>query len=65
MAKQLRNGFDISVILIAWMIWKERNARVFNNKRLTAVALLENIHSEQQLWRRAAFFRAPGSNGSE
>jgi hypothetical protein len=31
--KKDRRGFDALVMLTAWMLWKQRNARVFNNVR--------------------------------
>jgi hypothetical protein len=29
-------GFDTLVVLISWLIWKQRNDRVFNNSMLHA-----------------------------
>jgi hypothetical protein len=33
-------GLKSAVILIGWELWKERNARVFNNKASTSLALM-------------------------
>ena len=37
-------------MLISWTIWKERNARVFNNKSAPPTVLLDIIKSEARLW---------------
>jgi hypothetical protein len=33
-AKEVRKGLNSLIILVAWDIWKHRNARVFEKKRL-------------------------------
>jgi hypothetical protein len=40
-------------MLVCWTIWKERNARVFNNKSAPPPILFEIIKSEARLWVRA------------
>lgn len=30
-SKHVRRGFDSLFFLVSWMLWKERNARTFNN----------------------------------
>ena len=37
-------------MLVSWTIWKERNARVFNNKSAPPTILLDIIMSEARLW---------------
>ena len=37
-------------MLVSWTIWKERNARVFNNKSAPPTVLLDIIKSEARLW---------------
>jgi hypothetical protein len=37
------------IMLVTWTIWKERNARVFNNKAPTTI-LLAVIKREVKLW---------------
>lgn len=39
-------------MLLTWEIWKERNARIFDNKELPAQALLGNIKIEANTWMR-------------
>ncbi|XP_071679762.1 uncharacterized protein [Lolium perenne] len=50
-----RNSFDTLVILIAWQIWKQRNARVFGNTNLqfSTAQMLIHIKEEFGLWRLA------------
>jgi hypothetical protein len=43
-------GLYSTIILITWEIWKERNARVFNNKSSMASALLQRIKDESENW---------------
>jgi hypothetical protein len=50
--KELCKGFDSFVFLVSWLLWKERNARVFNATSLptaTLVALISDICREQIL----------------
>ena len=37
-------------MLVCWMIWKERNARVFNNKSAPPPILFGIIKNEARLW---------------
>ena len=37
-------------MLVTWTIWKERNARVFNNKSTPPPTLFEAINGEARLW---------------
>lgn len=63
--KALRKGFDSLVILVAWRIWKERNARVFDNRHMVATALVQEIRSELQLWYQAGFLKLSPILGSQ
>ncbi|XP_071685055.1 uncharacterized protein [Lolium perenne] len=45
-----RKGLQTAVILVGWEIWKERNARVFNNKASTPMALMQKIKDEAANW---------------
>jgi hypothetical protein len=53
--KKDRRGFDALVILTAWMLWKQRNARVFNNDRqqCNVPQLVVRIKDEFALWKLA------------
>ena len=53
--KELRRGFDSLVFLIGWMLWKERNARTFNNVAATAAQLAAIIKVEAESWCQAGF----------
>jgi hypothetical protein len=44
--KELRKAFNSLVILVAWSIWKERNQRIFQKKKLTTNKLVD----EGRLW---------------
>jgi hypothetical protein len=37
-------------MLVSWMIWKERNARVFDNKCAPPTILFEIFKNEARLW---------------
>jgi hypothetical protein len=37
-------------MLVSWTIWKERNARVFNNKAAPTTILFAAIKREVKLW---------------
>jgi hypothetical protein len=47
-----RKRFDSMVIITAWTLWKQRNARVFGNAReqKNPIQVLEAIREEFQLW---------------
>jgi hypothetical protein len=50
-----RRDFDTLAILIAWSIWKLRNARAFGNMplQLSPTLLVERIKVEFKLWELA------------
>ena len=43
-------GLKSAFMLITWEIWKERNARVFNNTSLMPSALVQKIKDEAKNW---------------
>ena len=48
-----RKGLKTMMMLIAWEIWKERNACVFNSKLPHADDVLHAIRNTIELWRMA------------
>jgi len=48
-------GFDSMVLLIGWMLWKERNERTFSNKTSTVVRLLQDMIDKGTLCDMAGF----------
>jgi hypothetical protein len=57
-----RRKFDTLVIATSWLIWKQRNARVFGNRRelCDVLDLVDRIHDEFMIWLSA---RAGGREG--
>jgi len=49
----MATGSRSLAILVTWSIWKERNARVFNNTEKTVARLVEEIKDEARLWCQA------------
>jgi hypothetical protein len=64
--KEDRKRFDSLVILVAWMLWKQRNARVFGNTRdfCNAALLVSRIREEFRVW-ELAFLRDRSLLGRE
>jgi hypothetical protein len=50
-----RKGFDSLVVLISWLVWKQRNDRIFNNSMLHAAQLALWIKEEGLLWVAAGY----------
>jgi hypothetical protein len=50
-----RKGFDCFVVLVAWHLWKERNARVFNNVALRTPEFLSMVRSQGHCWVAAGY----------
>jgi hypothetical protein len=44
-----RKGFDSFVVLMVWLIWKERNARVFHGASRTVAQLASSVLDEGRL----------------
>jgi hypothetical protein len=41
--REKKKGADTLFALVAWKLWKERNARLFQNETATSVQLLATI----------------------
>jgi len=48
--KELRRGFDSFFLLLGWLLWKQRNARTFNQDALCAPLLVKRLREESDLW---------------
>jgi hypothetical protein len=48
--KQHRKGFNSLVVLVAWWIWKHRNACVFEGTSSNVNALMQKIRDVANLW---------------
>ncbi|BAS86815.1 Os03g0794050 [Oryza sativa Japonica Group] len=46
-------GFDTLATLVAWMIWKDRNNRVFNLQQRPWTEIARAMAAEAELWRLA------------
>ena len=53
--KTMRKGFDSVVLLIMWILWKERNARVFQQSSSSAGMVVQRIVDEGRSWIMAGF----------
>jgi hypothetical protein len=51
--KNLRRDFDTVAILVHWRIWKERNARIFQQESNAVDRLFELIMEDIRSWRAA------------
>jgi hypothetical protein len=49
-AKERRKGFDTLFMLIIWLLLKERNARLFDQRSSSADQLLQLIKLEIRIW---------------
>jgi len=52
-----RKGFDTLFMLVIWLLWKERNAHLFDRYSSSAAQLLQLIKLEIQLWVEAGATR--------
>jgi hypothetical protein len=48
--KSQRKGFNSTVILVAWWLWKHRNAYVFKGQSSCAQQLLQSIRDDAVRW---------------
>jgi len=53
--KEERSCFDSVVILICWMVWKERNKRIFDRQIRTMHEILDWVFDEICAWFQAGF----------
>uniref|UniRef100_J3LYS2 Reverse transcriptase zinc-binding domain-containing protein n=1 Tax=Oryza brachyantha TaxID=4533 RepID=J3LYS2_ORYBR len=52
-----RAAFDSLCLLTTWCLWKERNARTFDQVASTVDKIFNDIRSEVMIWREAGIFR--------
>jgi hypothetical protein len=55
--KEERKGFDSFVLLIAWSLWKERNARVYDAVLCRPHEVVAAVRASGRLWVTAGFLR--------
>ncbi|WVZ61528.1 hypothetical protein U9M48_011389 [Paspalum notatum var. saurae] len=48
--KMVRRGFDSLILLVAWVIWKERNKRVFRRRAALLWTVISRILDEANSW---------------
>ena len=53
--QHLRRGFDSLVVLVSWTLWKERNARTFDNTSCTPTQTVAKVKEELNAWLAAGF----------
>lgn len=58
--KELRRGFDSLLLLVGWLLWKERNVRTFRRIASSAQQLVEAIEQEVSLWCAAGYKHLAG-----
>uniref|UniRef100_A0A0D3HWB1 Reverse transcriptase zinc-binding domain-containing protein n=1 Tax=Oryza barthii TaxID=65489 RepID=A0A0D3HWB1_9ORYZ len=51
-----RTDFDSLFMLICWLIWKERNTRIFQHIAKSVDWLADDINEEIAIWRAAGIF---------
>lgn len=52
---QLRTSLDSVVLLVSWIIWKERNSRVFREQSASLRQMLLGVIDEGNEWLQAGF----------
>jgi len=55
MPKPCRRGFDTFVVLICWLLWKERNDRTFDRRVHTIHEVVTRVTDEIVAWLQAGF----------
>lgn len=53
--KAFRPAFDTMTLLLAWIVWKERNARTFQRQAATLAQLRLKVVAEADAWVKAGF----------
>ena len=53
--KTYRRGFDSLVVLVCWLIWKERNHRTFDHRTRTIEEVVYLLIEEITAWSRAGY----------
>jgi hypothetical protein len=48
--KEHKRGVNSIIILGAWMIWKHRNAYVFEGAALSVTSIMRDLKDEHNLW---------------
>jgi hypothetical protein len=48
--KKRKKGFNSLVVLIAWWLWKHRNACVFERASPSTREIMQDISEEARLW---------------
>lgn len=51
-----RTAFDSLFMLVCWKVWKERNARIFDDKSKVVEHLVADIKEEVLIWRATGIF---------
>lgn len=54
-AASLRQTFDMILLLVCWVIWKERNSRTFDGVTLRARDLYAAFVGEAEAWTAAGY----------
>ena len=54
---KIRNRFDSLVMMVVWMIWRERNKRVFDKIAKSTSVLIELMKQEAKQWATASVGR--------
>lgn len=55
LSSAMRKGFDSLVLLVAWLLWKQRNSRVFWNLSRALVILARELVLEANGWVEAGY----------
>jgi len=50
-----RKAFDTLLVLVVWLLWKQRNNRIFQNSNMLASDLVLRIIEEGKAWAYAGF----------
>jgi hypothetical protein len=57
--KDHRGAFDSFVVLIAWCLWHERNARVFRGCYALPDRIVQEVNALAELWCKARLISWP------